>query len=405
MKRTTFSILFFIKRAKLLKTGEAPIYLRITVDGKCSELSLNRSVKPNMWDTPRNKVKGKSEEAEELNGYLTSARGLIFQHQQRMREDKKVLTHQALRNAFLGVGETHWTIVMMFEEHNANMESLVGVEYSPLTLQRFKTALKHVVDFCRIKYKVEDILISEINHEFITGIELYLKTKVSPCSHNTTMKHMRALKKIIRIALARDYIRKDPFVSYKIKVKKIDREILTTEEVKILLEKTFEMKTIEVVRDLFVFQCYTGLAYNELKNLSKNNLVVGVDKLKWIKTVRGKTGTECNIPLLPIAEQILDKYADHPCHEVDNRVLPVPANQPMNRYLKEIAVLCGIDKNLCTHMARHTFATTITLSNGIPLETVSKLLGHTKIQTTQIYAKVLDTKISEDMMKLRDKLS
>lgn len=399
MKRATFNILFFIKKSKLLKNDTAPIYMRVTINGKRSEISVKRSILPKLWDTIRNKAKGKSREAQALNEYLNSIRGQMYNHQQLMQEDRKTITPKLLTNAFLGIGEKQWTLIELFQDHNNNMKNLINKEYSPLTYQRYQAALKHIKIFTKAQYNNEALQLIEVNHKFITAFEFYLKTKAK-CQHNSAMKHVKALKKIILIAIANDYIRKDPFSNYKITVKKSERDCLTQKEIDALIEKDFNIERVEVVRDLFVFQCYTGLSYRDLEKLSKNHIQIGIDGYKWIILNRTKTGSECRIPILPPAEKILKKYKNNTCHQIRETLLPVPSNQKMNAYLKEVADLCGIDKKLHTHLARHTYATTVTLSNGVPMETVSKLLGHKKITTTQIYAKVLDSKISQDMALL-----
>src|SRR5690606_23974430 len=189
--------------------------LKITVNGKFAEVSLKRSIAPRLWDTTRNQAKGSSQEAQQLNDYLTSVRGQVFMHQRELQEAGRVVNHKMLRNAFLGLGDKQWTIVELFKEHNTNMGMLVGKEYSPLTLQRFEAALKHVIKFCKIQYHIDDLPLLEITNKFITAFEFYLKT-TAKCQHNSAMKHMKALKKVIRIALANDYIRKDPFFNYRI---------------------------------------------------------------------------------------------------------------------------------------------------------------------------------------------
>ena len=402
MKRATFNILFFIKKSKLLKNGTAPIYMRVTVNGKRSEVSLKRSILPKLWDTVRNKAKGNSTESKDLNEYLNSARGQMFRHQQMLQEDGKAITSKMLTNAFLGIGEKQWSLVELFQEHNENMKRLINKEYSPLTYQRYQAALKHIKIFCKTQYNNEELSLSEVNHKFITSFEFYLKT-TAKCQHNSAMKHVKALKKLILIALANDYIRKDPFSNYKITQKSLERNCLTQKEIQKLIDKDFSIERIEIVRDLFIFQCHTGLSYRDLEKLSKNHIRIGIEGYKWIIMNRTKTGSEFRIPILPPAENILKKYKNNPCHQIKETLLPVPSNQKMNAYLKEVADLCGIDKKLHTHLARHTYATTVTLSNGVPMETVSKLLGHKKIATTQIYAKVLDSKISQDMAFLMNK--
>jgi site-specific recombinase XerD len=403
MKRATFNILFFIKRSKLLKTGEAPIYLRITSNGDSSEISIKRSIKPSHWDTARNKAKGTSPESTEINDYLTSVRGQLFMHQRELQEAGKQITAKVLLNTFLGIGEKQWSLVELFEDHNNNLKQLIGKEFSPLTLQRYDAALKHIRNYCTVQYNNEKLPLTEVNNKFITGFDFYLKT-VAKCQHNSSMKHIKALKKVIRIAIASDYIRKDPFVNYRITQKNVERDYLTQTEIDAIINKEITIQRLDVIRDLFIFECYTGFAYKDLAALRKENIEIGIDGHRWIVIRRGKTGVTCRIPLFPISENIIKKYAAHAEVIITGKLLPVPSNQKMNAYLKEVAAICGIDKDLHTHLARHTYATTVTLSNGIPMETVSKLLGHSKLQTTQIYAKVVNQKVEDDIEMLRAKL-
>lgn len=404
MKRATFTILFFIKRSKLLKTGEAPVYLRITSNGDSSEISIKRSIKPSLWDTARNKAKGTSPEATEINDYLSSIRGQLFMHQRELQEAGKQITAKVLLNTFLGVGEKQWSLVELFQEHNDNLKQLIGNGFSPLTLQRYDAALKHIRNYCTVQYNNEKLPLTEVNNKFITGFDFYLKT-VAKCQHNSSMKHIKALKKVIRIAIASDYIRKDPFVNYRITQKNVEREYLTQTEIDAIINKEITIQRLDVIRDLFIFECYTGFAYKDLAALRKENIEIGIDGHRWIVIRRGKTGVTCRIPLFPISENIIKKYASNAEVIITGKLLPVPSNQKMNAYLKEVATICGIDKDLHTHLARHTYATTVTLSNGIPMETVSKLLGHSKLQTTQIYAKVVNQKVEDDIEMLRAKLA
>ena len=403
MKRATFNILFYVKRTKLLKNGDAPVYLRITLNGDTAEISLKRCIKPTLWDTTRNKAKGTSPEAAELNDYITSVRGQLFMHQRELQEAGKQITSKVLLNTFLGVGEKQWSLVELFQEHNDNLKQLIGNGFSPLTLQRYDAALKHIRNYCTVQYNNEKLPLSEVNNKFITGFDFYLKT-VAKCQHNSSMKHIKALKKVIRIGLANDYIRKDPFVSYRIMQKNVEREYLTQAEIDTIISKEINIQRLDVIRDLFIFQCYTGLAYKDLAALKKENIEIGIDGHRWIVIRRGKTGVTCRIPIFPISESIIKKYATHAEVLISGKLLPVPSNQKLNAYLKEIASICSIDKDLHTHLARHSFATTITLSNGIPMETISRILGHVKISTTQIYSRVVDKKVEEDIKKLRIKL-
>ena len=404
MKRATFNILFYVKRTKLLKNGDAPVYLRITLNGDTAEISLKRCIKPTLWDTTRNKAKGTSPEAAELNDYITSVRGQLFMHQRELQEAGKQITAKVLLNTFLGVGEKQWSLVELFQEHNDNLKQLIGNGFSTLTLQRYDAALKHIRNYCTVHYNNEKLPLTEVNNKFITGFDFYLKT-VAKCQHNSSMKHIKALKKVIRIGLANDYIRKDPFVSYRITQKNVEREYLTQAEIDAIIKKEINIQRLDVIRDLFIFQCYTGFAYKDLAALKKENIEIGIDGHKWLVIRRGKTGVTCRIPIFPVTESIIKKYASHIEVLISGKLLPVPSNQKMNAYLKEVAAICGINKDLHSHLGRHSYATTVTLSNGTPMETVSKLLGHSKLQTTQIYAKVVNQKVEDDIEMLRAKLA
>jgi site-specific recombinase XerD len=404
MKRATFTILFYVKRTKLLKNGEAPVYFRISVNGEQVETSLKRSIKPNMWDITRNKAKGNSPEALELNDYINSVRGQIFNHQKEIQESGKELTAKAILNAFLGIGEKKWSLVELFTQHNQNMQKLIGKDFSPNTFQRYEAALKHIKIFLDKQYKSNDVSLNELNNEFVNGFEFYLKSDAN-CQHNSAMKHVKALKKIVNLALANGYIKVNPFSNYKIKIKEVERNYLNREEIKALTEKEISIQRLDIIRDLFLFQCFTGLAFSDLAALTENNIQKGIDGTKWIYINRKKTNVKCKIPILPVAEDIIEKYSNNSECKINNTLLPVPSNQKMNAYLKELAVICGINKNLHSHLARHTYATTVTLENGVSLETVSKLLGHSKLQTTQIYSKVTERKISEEMQLLKCKMA
>ncbi|CAM4264183.1 site-specific integrase [Flavobacterium terrigena] len=295
-------------------------------------------------------------------------------------------------------------LVPIFQYHNNKIKELVGQEYAAGTLERYETSLKHTKEFLNWKYNISDINIEKIDYSFITEYEFYLRS-VRKCANNTAVKYIKNFHKIINICLANGWLTKDPFANYKSKVKEVVREFLNEIDIQNLMNKEFVSDRLELVRDIFVFSCFTGLAYIDVKQLTRNNISLGIDGDKWIFKNRQKTETISKIPLLPTAEFIIDKYADYPVCLNENRLLPILSNQKMNAYLKEIATVCGINKELTFHIARHTFATTVTLSNGVPLETVSKMLGHTNLKTTQHYAKILDKKISDDMKTLKNKFS
>lgn len=400
----TFSILFYLLRNKVTKDGTAPIYLRITVNGKRSQLSIKRKIDVKKWNSEAGKVTGTTKDIRELNRYLDSIRHQIYRIQQRLQDENKRFSALTIKNIYQGKEEKHKMLLKIFQEHNDKVEKLVGKDFAPGTAERYKTAKKHVGAYIKLKYKVDDIPVKDVDHTFINGFEYYLKT-VRNCGHNTAIKYITNFKKIIRIAYANDWINKDPFFNWKGRLKTVDREFLTKEEIQTMIEKKLTIKRLDQVKDIFIFSCFTGLAYADVKKLSKNDVVIGIDGERWIKTKRAKTDTRSNIPILPTAEAILEKYANHPEVINGDKLLPVLSNQKMNAYIKEIADLCGIYKNLTFHLARHTFATTVTLTNGVPIESVSKMLGHKSIKTTQHYAKILDRKVSEDMSKLRESLN
>jgi len=400
--RSTFKILFYVKRYKLNKYGKTPVFARITVNRKRAELSIGHSVKPDLWDPESGYSKGTSKEDKQLNNYIDVVKYRIHQLMKEFREDNKEFTADNLKNAFLGKDDDSKYIIQIYQDHNDKFNELVGIEYSPETYQRYKTSLMHTQNFIKWYYKLDDLPVNRIDHEFIAEYEHYFKTKRN-CSHNTAMKYIKNFKKIIRIAIANNWIKNDPFANYKMRLKKVDREYLNDEELETIMTKDLHFDRLNQVRDCFVFSCFSGLAYSDLKSLTPDHIQTGIDGKKWIMTKRKKTQNASNIPLLPIAENIIDKYKNHPWCIEKGVLLPVLSNQKMNAYLKEIADICGINKNLSSHTARHTFATTVTLNNNVPIESVSKMLGHSSISMTKIYARLLDKKVSHDMGHLYER--
>ena len=402
--QNTFSVLFYPKRNDVNKEGKVPVYMRITLNGKRSELSIQHKVEIEHWNTGAGKAKGNTQEAKNLNRLMDIIKNKVYTHYRELVEKNKVISAKSLKNAYLGIEERNITLIEIFRNHNEQVRELVGQEYAFNTLKRYQTAFRHIKKFLKYQYNLDDISLKLINHEFITGFEFYLKSKRG-CNHNSTTKYIKNFKKIIRIALANNWINTDPFLNYKVHLKEVEREFLSEEEVHRMLNKRLHILRLEQVRDIFIFCCYTGLSYADVKKMTKNDLVKGIDGEVWIKMNRTKTGTQTSIPLLPTALMILLKYKDSEELIIKDVLLPVLSNQKMNAYLKEIAVLCEISKNLTFHLARHTFATTITLTNGVPIESVSKMLGHKSLKTTQHYAKILDRKVSDDMSILRSRLN
>jgi len=400
----TFGLLFYLKKSKVDAQGKCPIYLRITINGKRTEISSKRTIEIEKWSNQANKAIGRTEDIRELNAYLDSLTTKVYQSQRDLIQDDKDITAQTLKNKILGIEDKERTLLTIFDNHNKQVEKLLGREFAPGTLERYKTVRKHLHEFLKHQHRISDINIKRIDHQFITDFEFYLKS-VRNCGHNSTIKYIKNFKKIVLIAIANNWIKRDPFLNYKVRLKEVERQFLSEEEIQAMLDKVLHTPRLEQVRDIFVFCCFTGLAYSDVKKLTNDNLVFGIDGDKWIKTKRTKTDTRSNIPLLPTALEILKKYENHPEAVTKGVLLPVLSNQKSNAYLKEIADLCGINKNLTTHLARHTFATTVTLSNGVPMESVSKMLGHKSLKTTQHYAKILDRKVSDDMAILKQKFA
>ncbi|WP_316930208.1 site-specific integrase [Leeuwenhoekiella sp. MAR_2009_132] len=399
MMASSISILFYPKTSAKKSLKAATIYARITVDSKRSEFSTQHKA-TEKWDPKLGKMTGTSAEARMVNRHLDDVRTKIYEIYDRLIREDKPVSAQIIRDIYQGKDDEQRILLELFKEHNDRIESLIGKGYSNGTLQRYKAARTHLENYLLFLKKKNDIALREIDYQFISGFEHYLKSQKN-CAHNTATKYIVNFKKIMRIALANQFIDKDPFFHWKSNWKTKEREFLTSTELNTLAQKEFSIVRLEQVRDIFLFCCFTGLAYADVNKLSSDDIILGLNGERWIKTKRQKTNTLSSIPILPTAEQILNKYSDHPCRLKDNKLLPVLTNQKSNAYLKEIADVCGISKTLTTHLARHTFATTVTLSRGVPMETVSKMLGHTSIKTTQLYAKVLDSKIGADMDLLK----
>ena len=400
----TISILFYLKRAKANAQGLAPIFQRITINGRRLDNSTGKFVDPSKWHPEMSKMRGNSEEARLINGHLDNLRTKILIAEKELNKKDIPVNLETLKNMLLGTKERQRLLVPIFEEHNNKIKELLGIEYAPGTYERYQTSLKHTKDFLNWKYSISDIDITKIDHAFITDYEFYLRS-VRKCANNTAVKYIKNFNKIIKLCLANDWLEKNPFANYKSKVKEVERVYLSEGEIQNIINKDFKTERLSLVRDIFLFSCFTGLAYIDVKNLTKSHISIGIDGDKWIFTHRQKTESASKIPVLPVTQMIIDKYADHPQAINEEKLLPILSNQKMNAYLKEIAAVCEIEKELTFHIARHTFATTVTLTNGVPIESVSKMLGHKNLRTTQHYAKVLDKKVSEDMKILRDKFS
>lgn len=393
---------FYAKSTKANTNGQFPIYVRLTVNGNRLEFSTKKFIDSSRWLSESSKMKGTTEEARSINSYLDVMKAKVLDIQMELIHKNQELNIENFKEKLFGSEEKQRMLVPIFKDHNNKIKELVGKEYASGTLERYTTSLKHTIEFLEWKYKISDIEINKINHAFISDYEFYLRS-VRNCANNTAVKYIKNFSKIIKICLANDWLEKNPFANYKSKVKEVERVYLTEQEIQDIIEKDLKNERLSLVRDIFLFSCFTGLAYIDVKNLTKSHISIGIDGDKWIFTHRQKTESASKIPILPVTQMVIDKYEAHPQCVNEDKLLPILSNQKMNAYLKEIAGVCKIEKELTFHIARHTFATTVTLTNGVPIESVSKMLGHKNLRTTQHYAKVLDRKVSEDMNILKEK--
>ena len=396
VKRNTLSVLFIIKKAKLLKNGEAPICMRITVNKRVAEVMIKRSIPIDLWNQKKECSKGKDRVAAELNHYINTVRAKVLQIHRELEIDNKPITADIIKDCFYGRDKVQRSLLEVYAEHNEKCRALIGKEYTESTVTKFDTSINRLKEYIRSCYHRDDIMLAELDGQFIRDFDFWLKTE-KHCQNNSALKHLKNLKKVVRIALANDWIKKDPFYGIHFKQEEVNVEFLSREELDILMNKEFAIKRLEQVRDIFIFCCFTALAFVDVQQLSREHLIKDNNGALWIRKARQKTNQICNIPVLTIPQRILRKYEDNAECIKKGVLLPVISNQRMNAYLKEIADLCGITKRLTTHVARHTAATVVFLANDVSMENVSKILGHSNIRMTQHYAKVLDSSIMRDM--------
>ena len=400
MKKNTFKVLFYLRGNHVNKDGTSAIMIRITVDGEMEQLTSKLYVDPKQWDTKSGRAIGRSGKILELNSRLNDIQVLLKEHYYDIQRRHGYVTAEMVRNAYMGITQREESLLKLYEQHLEDTKKLVGLSKADPTYRKYERMYRRVVEFMKKKYNITDIPLREIKYQFIVDLEFFLRTEYK-YSQNTTYKCMKFFKQVINKAIRAGMITVDPFVGYKISIQRVDRGFLSEEDLKKMMEKEFASKRLEQVRDIFVFACFTGLAYIDLANLRVDNIQKMFDGRLWIVTHRQKTNTKVTVPLLPPALKILKKYEGQ---YNDGQLMPIITNQKLNCYLKEIADICGIEKNLTFHLARHTFATTMTLGKGVPIESVSKMLGHTNIQTTQIYARITNEKISKDMNNLAHNL-
>lgn len=402
----TFNTLIWQNKAKM-KNGIAPIYIRITIDGKRTEISTKKSIEPDKWNSNSQSVKGNNEEARKINQHLRLLIGEIEKIHFKLSQEDYIPTPELIKQKLQSTEEKpkHKTILEAFDYHNLKMEETVNIGNMSLkTLVRYRISKNKIESFIKFNYKLKDMALPDIRLSFATDFEHYLLT-VDRIHKNTAHKYIKILKKIMNMSVGLDWITSNPLNQFKCSYQNPEIEILNQDEINKIMNKKISIPRLDEVRDVFIFCCYTGFAYSDVYEFDNNAITIGLDGEYWLNKNRQKTGTKESVPLLPIPLQIIQKYKNHPYCVKNNKMLPVNSNQRYNAYLKEIADICHINKKITTHIARHTFATTITLANGVPIESVSSMLGHTSIRTTQIYAKVVEQKVSDDMKSLREKLN
>ena len=393
MKKSTFKVLFLIRRNQVNKEGKCAIMIKVTVDGEYERINSTLTIEPELWDASASKAIGRSSKIAEFNKRIEDMRHVLKEHYYDILNRHGYVTAEMVKNAFTGITAKEESLVPLYLQHLEDTKKLIGISKANPTYQKYERMYRRVVEFMKKKYNITDIPLREIKYQFIVDLEFFLRTEYG-YSQNTTYKCMKFFKQVINKAIRAGLIFVDPFNGYKISVQRVDRGFLTEDDLKKMMEKEFASKRLEQVRDIFIFACLTGLAYIDLAHLRVDNIQKMFDGRLWIVTHRQKTNTKVMVPLLPPALKILNKYEG--CY-TDGQLMPIITNQKLNCYLKEIADICGIEKNLTFHLARHTFATTMTLGRGVPIESVSKMLGHTNIQTTQIYARITADKIGKDM--------
>lgn len=398
----SFSILFWLNRHRS-KNNKPAIYLRLIINQKRVELSTYRHIEPHLWNQQSQCVKGSSEDAKAINLQLTVMKADLHRHYSHLLALGKPITAETIKNAYLGNGERQRTLIEAFDLHNRRFEEKVKAgKKTASTLKRFQITQKKVTLFLKYHFSVIDLPLDEVKFSFASDFEHYLAT-VQGIGTNTAMKYVKIIKQVLKLAANQGWISVNPLSDFKCTYTDPQRERLTMSEIMDLYKKELIPRLAEV-RDIYLFCCFTGFSYMDVLQLSPANIVTGIDGEKWIVKTRQKTNTPERLPLLPVTLEIIDRYKNYPYCQLHRKLLPVNSNQRYNAYLKEVAAICGINKHLTTHTARHTFATTVTLEHDVPIETVSQMLGHKSVRTTQIYAKITQRKISNNMQALRNKL-
>ena len=389
-----------MQKGKPNAQGNAPIFARITVNHQMIHLATHYYLPPDRWLPKEGRTLGRTKEEKEVNAYLDNLRGLIFSKYNEMFLAGEQVTARKLKCRLISKDERAMSVLDLFDDYIKDYAKLVGHTTTKITHDRYVLVRKRLEEYMEAEYKRTDISVNDVNPKFVNGFEIFLRTQFN-LSTNYVMKTIQKFRTVYQVAIDNGWANKNPFVSFKFYYEHAERGYLTMDELTTMMQKTMPSRRLEQIRDVFVFSCFTGLAYCDAQALTAEHIINGPNNRPWIRTHRKKTSTPVDVPLLDVPLQILAKYEDS---RRGDRLLPIPANQKCNDYLKEIAAICGIEKRLTFHLARHTFATTVTLTNGVPIESVSKMLGHRSLKTTQVYAKIVHNKLAEDMSNLSNRL-
>lgn len=399
--KSTFSTIFYLKRQAARKDGTVPVMGRITVDGTQTQFSCKITIDPKVWDTKSGRATGRSAAAIEANRMLDNMRVSINKHYREIMDRDNYVTAEKVKNAFLGLEHRCRTLLQVFKQHNEDYEKMyeAGMK-AKATLLKYQCVYRHLEEFIYQRYHVRDIALKELTPAFISDFDIFLRTEKNCCT-NTVWLYLCPLRTMVSIAISNEWLSRDPFRDYEVKKEQTTRYFLTKDEIRQLMDGKLKNAKQELYRDLFVFCIFTGLSFSDMRNLSEENIRTYFDEHLWISINRQKTGVQSNIRLLDIPKKILEKYRGL---RKDGKIFSVPHYMTCLYGIRAVAKRCGITKHLTWHMSRHTMATEICLTNGVPIETVSSILGHKNITTTQIYAKITKEKLNQDMENLSTRL-
>lgn len=399
--KSTFSTIFYLKRQAARKDGTVPVMGRITVDGTQTQFSCKITIDPKVWDIKSGRAIGRSAAAIEANRMLDNMRVSINKHYREIMDRDNYVTAEKVKNAFLGLEHRCRTLLQVFKQHNEDYEKMyeAGMK-AKATLLKYQCVYRHLEEFIYQRYHVRDIALKELTPAFISDFDIFLRTEKNCCT-NTVWLYLCPLRTMVSIAISNEWLSRDPFRDYEVKKEQTTRYFLTKDEIRLLMDGKLKNTKQELYRDLFVFCIFTGLSFSDMRNLSEENIRTYFDEHLWISINRQKTGVQSNIRLLDIPKKILEKYRGL---REDGKIFSVPHYMTCLYGIRAVAKRCGITKHLTWHMSRHTMATEICLTNGVPIETVSSILGHKNITTTQIYAKITKEKLNQDMENLSTRL-